>query len=65
MGEPVSGEIGARTAFSDAFNAGVWVGKYAPGSPAHLEMQAFADEVLAYLTLEESRHGKKKRAIGA
>jgi chromosome partitioning protein len=65
MGEPVSGEIGARTAFSDAFNAGVWVGKYAPGSPAHLEMRAFADEVLAYLTLEESRHGKKKRAIGA
>lgn len=65
MGEQVAGEIGARTAFSDAFNAGVWVGKYAPGSAAHQEMQSFADEVLAYLGLEESRHGKKKRAVRA
>lgn len=65
MGEEVAGEIGARTAFSDAFNAGVWVGKYAPGSPAHFEMRALADEVLGYLSLEESQHGKKKRAVGA
>jgi chromosome partitioning protein len=65
LGETVAGDIGARTAFSDAFNAGVWVGKYAPGSVAHVEMRAFADEVLAYLSLEESRHGKKKRAVGA
>ncbi len=65
MGEAVAVEIGARTAFSDAFNAGVWVGKYAPGSPAHLEMRAFADEVLRCLTLEESRYGKKKRVVGA
>jgi chromosome partitioning protein len=65
MGEAVAGEIGARTAFSDAFNAGVWVGKYAPGSVAHVEMQGFTDGVLAYLSLEESRHGKKKRVIDA
>lgn len=65
MGESVAGEVGARTGFSDAFNAGVWVGKYAPRSAAHIEMRALADEVLAYLSLEESRYGKKKRAIGA
>jgi chromosome partitioning protein len=65
MGESVSGEVGARTAFSDAVNAGVWVGKYAPQSAAHVEMRSLADEVLAYLSLEESRHGQKKRATSA
>jgi chromosome partitioning protein len=65
MGEQVAGEIGARTAFSDAFNAGLWVGRYAPGSVAHKEMRSFAKEVLSCLALEESGDGKKNRAVGA
>jgi chromosome partitioning protein len=65
IGEPVAGEIGARTAFSDAFNAGLWVGKYAPGSVASVEMRSFAKNVLAYLSLEESGDEKKNRAVGA
>ena len=45
MKEPVAPAIGSRTAFSDAFNAGDWVGSYAPRSPAHREMQALAKRV--------------------
>ena len=46
MGEPVAPEIRLRTAFSDAFNSGQWVGEYAPGTPAYREMKALADFVL-------------------
>lgn len=46
MGEPVGPEIRLRTAFSDAFNAGAWVGSYAPHSAAHDEMRALTDVVL-------------------
>lgn len=46
LGEPVAPEIRLRTAFSDAFNAGQWVGTYAPSSQAHKEMQAFSSFVL-------------------
>jgi chromosome partitioning protein len=46
MGEPVSTEIRYRTAFSDAFNDGSWVGTYAPNSLAHKEMTALADQVI-------------------
>ncbi len=34
LGEPVGPAVGARTAFSDAFNVGQWVGTYAPRSRA-------------------------------
>lgn len=46
MGEPVAPEIGSRTAFSDAFNSGQWVGAYAPHTPAAQEMTALANFVL-------------------
>ena len=45
LGEPVGPAIGARTAFSDAFNVGQWVGAYAPQSPAHQELQALTRRV--------------------
>jgi len=40
--EPIAPSLGDRTAFSDAFNAGEWVGAYAPRSKAHREIQAVA-----------------------
>lgn len=46
MGEPVGPEIRARTAFSDAFNDGLWVGAYAPKSPAHVEIRNLCNYVL-------------------
>lgn len=46
MGELVAPEIRSRTAFSDAFNSGQWVGAYMPESPAHAEMTALANFVL-------------------
>jgi len=46
IGEPVSGEIGYRMAFSDAFNAGEWVGAYAPRSAAHGEIEALTAFIL-------------------
>lgn len=49
LGEPVADEIRYRTAFSDAFNNGTWVGTYAPNSPAHREMTALADRVISIL----------------
>jgi len=49
LAEPVSPEIRYRTAFSDAFNDGSWVGSYAPNSPAHKEMATLADEVIRTL----------------
>ena len=32
LGEPVAHSLGDRTAFSDAFNAGQWVGQFAASS---------------------------------
>jgi len=49
MGEPVAPEIRARTAFSDSFNAGAWVGSYAPNSPAHRDIRVLTDHVLQCL----------------
>ncbi len=49
LGEPVGPAIGARMAFSDAFNAGAWVGSYAPRSIAHQELQALAKRVHSIL----------------
>jgi chromosome partitioning protein len=46
MGEPVGPEIRSRTAFSDAFNIGQWVGDYAPKSKAHDEMRSLCAYVL-------------------
>lgn len=46
MGQPVGPEIRSRTAFSDAFNSGVWVGEYAPNSKAHEEMRNLCAFVL-------------------
>ena len=41
--EAIAPPLGDRTAFVDAFNAGEWVGAYAPGSVAHQEIQAVAE----------------------
>lgn len=49
IGEPVSPSIGYRTAFSDAFNAGDWVGAYAPNTLAHREMKALGGYILKAL----------------
>jgi len=49
MGETIAPVIRARMAFSDAFNAGQWVGVYARHSPAHEEMTALAEFVLSQL----------------
>jgi len=43
--EDVAMGLGSRTAFSDAFNTGEWVGDYARHRTAHREIQALADEV--------------------
>lgn len=45
MGEPVGPAIGYRTAVADAFNAGMWVGAYAPESAAHAEFRSLTDHV--------------------
>lgn len=45
LGEPVSPGIGYRTAVADAFNAGMWVGAYAPESVAHTEFRSLTDYV--------------------
>lgn len=46
MGQPVGPEIRSRTAFSDAFNIGQWVGAYAPKSKAHEEIKSLCAYVL-------------------
>lgn len=46
MGEPTAPEVCYRTAFSDAFNDGLWVGSIAPNSAAHKEMKALAKMVI-------------------
>ena len=45
LGEPVGPTVGARTAFSDAFNVGQWVGTYAPHSAAHQDIVGRAQRV--------------------
>jgi chromosome partitioning protein len=45
FGEPVGPVIHQRTAFVDAFTAGLWVGGYAPGSAAHADIRALATSV--------------------
>lgn len=45
--EPVAVGLGARTAFSDSFNIGEWVGDYARHRTAHREIRVLADEVSA------------------
>ena len=57
LGEDVSPAVHARTALSDAFNMGAWVGAYAPGSPAHREIAALTDHILKLL----ARKAGKKR----
>ena len=37
--EPISPAIGMRTAFAYAYDHGQWVGDFAPGTPAHREIQ--------------------------
>ena len=49
MGEPVGPDVGQRTAFSDAFNAGQWVGAYAPHSRAHQDIVGLAQRVRSML----------------
>lgn len=46
MGQPVGPGIRSRTAFSDAFNIGQWVGEYAPKSKAHEEIRNLSAYVL-------------------
>jgi len=49
MGEAVGPDVGQRTAFSDAFNAGQWVGAYAPHSRAHQDIVGLAQRVRSML----------------
>jgi len=49
MGEAVGPDVGQRTAFSDAFNAGQWVGAYAPASQAHQDIVGLAQRVRSML----------------
>ena len=55
VGEPVATMLGDRTAFSDSFNAGQWVGQYAPGSVAHLELKVLTDSVLKLLNMARTK----------
>ena len=45
MNEQVANGLGARMAFSDAFNAGQWVGDFARHRTAHREIRVLADDV--------------------
>jgi chromosome partitioning protein len=45
FGETVGPAIHQRTAFVDAFEAGRWIGNYAPESPAHYDVRALATAV--------------------
>jgi chromosome partitioning protein len=59
LGEEVGPAIHSRTVLADAFNLGVWVGEYAPGSLAHDEIKELAKHVISLLG---RKPGKKKRA---
>ena len=43
--EPIAPAIGMRTSFAYAFDHGQWVGDYAPGTPAHHEIQQLVDAI--------------------
>ena len=43
--QPVAPSIGQRTAFVDSFGAGVWIGRFAPRSPAREEIHALTNAV--------------------
>lgn len=49
LGETVAPSLHSRTALADAFNLGVWVGEYAPGTSAHVEVQELAEFVMNLL----------------
>jgi chromosome partitioning protein len=45
FGEPVAPVVSQRIAHVDAFTAGQWVGDYAPGSAANMEVKALASVI--------------------
>ena len=49
FGEPVGPVIAQRVAFADCIGIGEWIGQYAPGSPAHQEIELLADVVRGLL----------------
>lgn len=49
FGEGVAPAVSQRVAYADSIAFGKWVGDYAPGSKAHLEVQALTAEVMAAL----------------
>jgi len=55
LGEPVAPSLGDRTAFSDSFNAGQWVGVFAASSVAFREADLLALAVLKTINLEKRR----------
>lgn len=55
LGEPVAPGLGYRTAFADSFNAGQWVGQFAPSSIAFHEIDILASAVLKHLNLERRK----------
>ena len=42
FGEPVAPTVNQRTAFVEAFGAGLWIGDYAPDSSAHYDIRSLA-----------------------
>jgi chromosome partitioning protein len=42
FGEPVAPTVNQRTAFIEAFSAGLWIGEYAPESSAHYDISSLA-----------------------
>jgi chromosome partitioning protein len=42
FGEGIGPAVHQRTAFIDAFEAGQWIGDFAPQSPAHYDIKALA-----------------------
>jgi chromosome partitioning protein len=55
FGLQVGPEIRQRSAHVGAFGAGIWVGAFAPGSPAHREIRVLKDRVEELL--EQTAHG--------
>ncbi len=45
FGEPIAPPVGMRTAFAYAFDHGMWIGDYAPGSPAHREIERVLERI--------------------
>lgn len=62
MQEAVSPEIRLRTAFSDAFNSGQWVGGYAPHSLAHVEMSDLVSFVLKHIRKSRNDQASASRS---